>query len=419
MQRDQVLGPSDCWTPRASTAWRNWLPGGLVACLWCLFTVPGVGGDQISPRFRAATQIIQVDVRVHADGGRFVPDLAQSEFVVSSGGRPLQIDAAYVVNGDTATRLRPTPEVASGSPLPERPAVARQAWLFAFDGRLRPAAFVRARKALANFVSETLPKGDMAGLMVGGVVVGGQLTDNRSAFNSTLQALRLPGERPEPVGAPMTDVEALAIARGRTEVLKDVVGRACVGEGPSCEQLERTTLAEAKLRAPLVERAAFQSLSAIAGAAARMGELPGPRSIVLFSEGMPLDAVLSVLRTTVQRAVRHNVRVYVIDARGLGRELSDLVSKSTTDDPYALELRFDEEADVLNSLGVDTGGRVIRNTNNFSLALDEILADAGSYYVLGVHAPKNQQTDRWYPLKVEVSRRGVRVRARRGYVASR
>jgi len=183
--------------------------------------------------------------------------------------------------------------------------------------------------------------------------------------------------------------------------------------------IERTTLAEAKLRAPLVERAAFQSLSAIAGAAARMGELPGPRSIVLFSEGMPLDAVLSVLRTTVQRAVRHNVRVYVIDARGLGRELSDLVSKSTTDDPYALELRFDEEADVLNSLGVDTGGRVIRNTNNFSLALDEILADAGSYYVLGVHAPKNQQTDRWYPLKVEVSRRGVRVRARRGYVASR
>jgi len=150
-----------------------------------------------------------------------------------------------------------------------------------------------------------------------------------------------------------------------------------------------------------------------------MGDLTGPRSIVLFSEGFALDPALSTLRRTVQRAVRYNVRLYVVDSRGLGSGLSDLVSKTTTDDPYALDFTFDDEADALNSLGADTGGRVIRNTNNFSRALVEVLADAGSYYVLGVHTPEHQEPGRWYPIEVKVSRPGVSVRARRGYVAAR
>jgi len=59
----------------------------------------------------------------------------------------------------------------------------------------------------------------------------------------------------------------------------------------------------------------------------------------------------------------------------------------------------------------------IRNENNFGRALDVIQRDAGTYYVLG-YTPTNQKFDGKYrTISVSVQRPGVKVRARRGYLA--
>ena len=76
-----------------------------------------------------------------------------------------------------------------------------------------------------------------------------------------------------------------------------------------------------------------------------------------------------------------------------------------------------EPADTINSLAVDTGGRVIFNTNNIGDALDEIAADTNVYYVLG-YQPANLRYDGKYrEIEVRVKRPGVTVRARKGYLA--
>jgi tetratricopeptide (TPR) repeat protein len=60
---------------------------------------------------------------------------------------------------------------------------------------------------------------------------------------------------------------------------------------------------------------------------------------------------------------------------------------------------------------------MIRNENNIGRALGQIAEDAGRYYVLA-YQPANANFDGKYrPIQVRVKREGVRVRARRGYLA--
>ena len=75
------------------------------------------------------------------------------------------------------------------------------------------------------------------------------------------------------------------------------------------------------------------------------------------------------------------------------------------------------QEDGINGLAVDTGGIAIRNENNFGRALDLIQRDAATYYVIG-YTPANQTFDGKYrKIDTSVNRPGVKVRARRGYLA--
>ena len=75
------------------------------------------------------------------------------------------------------------------------------------------------------------------------------------------------------------------------------------------------------------------------------------------------------------------------------------------------------QADGTNSLAVDTGGFAIRNENNFGRALDEIQRDAGTYYVVGYIPAKDTFDGKYRAISVKVNRPGIKVRARRGYLA--
>jgi len=78
---------------------------------------------------------------------------------------------------------------------------------------------------------------------------------------------------------------------------------------------------------------------------------------------------------------------------------------------------YDTIEDGPNTLAADTGGYVIRNTNDFAGALAEVADDTGRYYVLG-YAPSAPAAEGTYRrIEVRVKRPGVSVRARRGYLA--
>jgi len=125
------------------------------------------------------------------------------------------------------------------------------------------------------------------------------------------------------------------------------------------------------------------------------------------------------VREAVTTATRANARIYTLDARGLERGLrSDFdVAASAYESAGRLVEASDPGGDAMNSLAVDTGGFVVRNTNDFSRAIDRIADDSGNYYVLGYRST-TPQDGKFHKLSVKAKRPGLAVRARRGYVAT-
>lgn len=145
-------------------------------------------------------------------------------------------------------------------------------------------------------------------------------------------------------------------------------------------------------------RAALDMLKTTSNLFEGLETIAGAKTVVLVSAGFGVGpAVEGQVRNVVARARRAGARIYAIDPLGLER----------VGGPPAL----------LNTLSVDTGGLVIFHQNNFGRALDVIAADTGVYYLLGVR-PLNRRFDgRYREIDVRVKVPGVKVRARRGYLA--
>ncbi len=116
-----------------------------------------------------------------------------------------------------------------------------------------------------------------------------------------------------------------------------------------------------------------------------------------------------------QRANRANVSFYPVDPRGLVA-FDEPIGPLRPASPSADAMRMTQRQDALRTLAEETDGTVVLNTN-IDKALPRLLADVGSYYLLG-YVSTNQKLDgRYRTLTVQVTRPGVQVRARPGYLA--
>lgn len=120
-------------------------------------------------------------------------------------------------------------------------------------------------------------------------------------------------------------------------------------------------------------------------------------------------------RLLMRRANRANVSFYPIDPRGLVAFDTDLGPDRPLG-PIADAASMRSRQNNLRQLAEETDGEVILNTN-IDKAMPKLLADVGSYYLLG-YVSTNQKLDGKYRrLTVKVKRPGVTVRARPGYLA--
>ena len=177
---------------------------------------------------------------------------------------------------------------------------------------------------------------------------------------------------------------------------------------------------------------------------ASLQETPGRKTIVFFSEGLAVPpAAQAAFRSVVDTANRANVTIYAVDASGLRAEstvgdvrremtaagIDRIVQNESGSLPITgsmlrvLErnedmLRQDPHTG-LGDLARDTGGFLVRDTNNLQSAFRRIDEDMRFHYVL-TYAPQNQQFDgQFREIDVKVKRPGARVFARRGYFAVR
>jgi VWFA-related protein len=214
--------------------------------------------------------------------------------------------------------------------------------------------------------------------------------------------------------------EAIRASRNERDVIARVVGRACAQEPDSCRGVDVESIVRSKaiMLQQQIHKSSNQTMATLYGLASGLAKIPGPKTVVFLSDGFVVQDVETTLHSVVGQTARAGGRVYAIDVRGLARGVdAGNVDQMLTDDPYFATTKFDTQADGPNSLAVDTGGVMIRNENNIGRALDAVARDSGRYYVLG-YQPTNTNFDgRFRPIEVRVKRDGVRVRARRGYLA--
>jgi len=169
----------------------------------------------------------------------------------------------------------------------------------------------------------------------------------------------------------------------------------------------------------------------------------GRKTIVYFSEGLPASPALQAkLDSVVSAANRANVSVYAIDAAGLRLQstlgetrreidmaaeerLRQSTSRDATEGPLMriVErtedlLRLDPQAGLAR-LAEDTGGFLVRDTNDLGSAFRRIDEDNRFHYML-TYSPKNEQFDgKFRNIGVKVRRDGAQVFSRKGYFAVR
>lgn len=392
--------------------------------------------DRQAPTFQAGAQLVQVDVRVFDQAGRFVEDLTIDDFEVFDRGVRQAIGAAFFVGpaaGDPATApplvtLRGAATAAAGAATTPSSASARQTWIMVFDlNHLTPGAgFERAKAAVQQFLAETFRDGDLGGVVAGSRMVGNRLTSVRQELIDAAASVKaVADQRARMVELTREwprvrdEAEALAIARDDRDALQRAAVRACSDDPSACRVTPPDLLLRDKARRFRTElqRSTSESLAAMAALGNGLARVPGPKTIVLLSDGFVIDELESALRGAVGQAARAGARIYAIDVRGLNRGGGNFLDAPAPDDRAGGPARFDLGADGPNSLAVDTGGLMIRNENNLVRALSRVADDASRYYILG-YQPKDLVLDGQYrAIDVRVSRPGLTVRARKGYLA--
>ena len=399
---------------------------------------PGVSAQASQqPTFRTGVQLIEVDVRVFDRGGRFVTDLTKEDFEVLEHGTPQQIAAMYLVTPEGQTRVRRESDSAESrvevesdpSPTPSLSAAAApQVWIFFFDlPHLAPGGLDRARGAVEDFIAKRFKDGDLAGIVAGDKMVNNRLTSVRQELLDAVKQVKPRGDNRSRMlemtrewPRLLNEDEAVQISRNERDALNRAVVRACTDDADACKRVPPDLAVTEKARriAGAYLASAGATMTAINGLASGLARVPGPKTVVLLSDGFVVQQIETTVRTVVGQMARAGGRVYAIDVRGLNRAgTGDNFEQLQAVDEAGPVTRFDGLADGPNSLAVDTGGITIRNENNLARALDRVAGDAGTYYVLA-YQPANTTLDGTYrPIEVKVKRPDVRVRARRGYLA--
>jgi VWFA-related protein len=159
------------------------------------------------------------------------------------------------------------------------------------------------------------------------------------------------------------------------------------------------------------------------------------KAVVLFSEGINYDTsntiqnryatdIQSSMSNLIAAATRANASIYAVDPRGVtsGMEDSIDIGSFPTDNSISItdmqtELRVSQ--DSLRQMAGETGGVAILNQNDFRTGFSRIVDENSNYYVLGYYPTNDRRDGRFRNVQVKVNRPGLRVRARKGYYASK
>ena len=130
------------------------------------------------------------------------------------------------------------------------------------------------------------------------------------------------------------------------------------------------------------------------------------KSLLYFSGGLTRDGIenQASLRAAINAAVRANLAIYSLDARGLqavtiGDASTGSLRGTGAYNGAAIQNSFNANfasQETMSALSVDTGGKAFFDNNDFSPAFAQIQRDSSAYYVIGFNSA-NRARDGPFP----------------------
>lgn len=414
--------------------------------------------------------VVNIDVHVTNRRGQPIPDLAAADFEVYENGERMEI--TNFLSATAGQEEFWVDGVALEAPADtEAPLTVA---LFIDRYRTHRANLRRVESDvaafLANRASNTRPVRFLLATSDPELTIRVPFTQDQAELRTALEKLR------EDLGKTGTGDELLRRQtfreiRGSYEdcALGGATGNEFAPDCEPCQDMWSGFLNAANRYAAETQSRSAASVSALGELLTALGGLPGPKAVILFSDGLPLrpgadlyhyiGEVCPERQTETDRmqndwdeTTRFNrlsafsnanrVTLYPIDTGGI--RASSAVDASIAGPVGALDgdddvsgggagaqrlanvlvpsaqndrLRVDNLQASLSLLADETGGRAVFNENRPARAMDELAADFGSYYSLGYAAPSDSRYSiRQIEVRLTKPRKGWRVRYRRTYI---
>jgi VWFA-related protein len=383
------------------------------------------GDTPQQPTFRAGINFVRVDVIVNDGKGQPVTNLTQADFEVLEDGKPQAIEQFRLIRVDGNPRPGDPPPRELRNRIDEEIEISRddvRVFVFFFDDyHVRLGNSLAVKEPLTRFVQTQLRPNDIVGMMY-----------------------------------PLTPVDGISFTRN-TALVVSAIERF---EGRKFNYDPRNMFEQQYARAPseVVEQIRNQVvMTALRGLATRLGGLrEGRKAIIYVSEGLTAmlppqlrtaDASLgpdprnpaarnpmagensqredtaawfaqsdlySQMRDVFTAANRNNAAIYSVDPRGL-TPFEFGIDEAVGPNQDRRSLQFTQ--DTLRSLADETDGRAIVNRNDLGPGLAQIVRDSSFYYLIGYNSTLAPSDGKFHQISVRLKRRGLDVRARKGYWA--
>ncbi|HEY1305418.1 MAG TPA: VWA domain-containing protein [Vicinamibacterales bacterium] len=360
---------------------------------------------QTGATFRTTTRLIVQTVTVKDKDGKPIEGLTAKDFTITEDGMPQDIAFVEYQRLEAAPAQPPEPAAQAPAPIEARPATTaatvapivqiaappngsikyqdKRLLVMYFDGAsMGPADGLRAYTNARKYIDSQMSPSDLIAIMAfqnGAVSVKCDFTSDKAKLREVIDIL-IYGDDANNDGIP------------------DHPEGSAFGQNDAEFNLFNTD----------------RQLAALQTAVQMLKPLPEQKTLLYFASGLRLSGAdnMAQLRATENAAIRANVTLNPIDARGLVAlpPLGDATRASpggaamfTGAAATQAMNRFQQSQDTLYSLAKDTGGKAMFDYNDLSLGIKQAADAVSSYYIIGYYSTHLANDGKFRRVKVALN----------------
>ena len=373
------------------------------------------------PVFRTTTRLIVQTVTVKDKEGKVIEGLTAKDFSVTEDGQPQ--DIAFVefqrMQGPApapaaAADAQVQPPPATPTSQVERATVTqiaapppgdiryqdRRLLVFYFDGSaMSPPDQIRAYTNALKYIDTQMTPADLIAIMAfqdGAVSVKTDFTDNKNTLREVIQILIYGDDQ-------------------NNDGIADHPEGSAFGQNDAEFNIFNTD----------------RQLAALQTAVSMLRPLPEQKTLLYFSSGVRLSGSdnQAQLRATVNAAIRANVTLNPIDARGLvatpplgdaSRASPGGIGMFTGKLAEAVVTNLQRSQDTLFALAKDTGGQAMFDYNDLSLGIVQAAQAVSNYYIVGYYSTHTDTDGKFRRVRITLNGgQAGELAYRQGYYADK